>query len=64
MNHNKVFIKPDYSTACIEYKICLKCDKGITMTLARCYDSNLAKHIRKSVLEYIDNPRKNISKNR
>jgi hypothetical protein len=64
MKPNEVFIKPDYSTTCIDYKICLVCDKGITMTLARCYDSNLAEHIRKSVLEYINNPIKNISKNR
>jgi hypothetical protein len=64
MNPNKVFIKPDYSVACIEYKICLECDNGITTTLARCYDSNLAEHIRKSVLEYLDNPIKIISKYR
>ena len=62
MNSNKVFIKPYYSIACVEYAICLECDNGISTTLARCYDSRLAEHIRKSVLEYIDNPRKIISK--
>lgn len=63
MDYDKVFIKPDYSIACVEYHICMECDNGVTITLAKCYDSNLAQDIRESVLNFINVPnRKIISK--
>jgi hypothetical protein len=63
MDYDKVFIKPNYSVACTEYHICMKCDNGATPTLAKCYYSNLAQHIRESILDYFNVPnRKIISK--
>jgi hypothetical protein len=61
MDYDKVFIKPDYSVACIEYHICMECDNGVAVTLAKCYDSNLAHHIRESVLDYFNAPNRKIN---
>lgn len=54
MNRDKLFIKPVHTIACIEYHICMKCDNGVSNTLVKCYDFNIAKHILESgVLECI-----------
>ena len=54
MDCDKLFIKSEYSTACVEYHICMECDNGVAITLAKCYDRNLAQDIRESVLKFIN----------